>query len=169
MTQGFPDTMGVLLAAGQSRRFGAPDKLLAQVGGQALVCHPARALAGLGCGGLAAVLSSDAVAAALPPAFQPIRIAPDQPMARSLLAALDHARQAGAGRLLICLGDMPGVTGATLARLLARSGDAACVQGGRRLPPGALVPISATEARDIDTPADLGSLPGGRDTVGPGG
>lgn len=199
MTQGFPDTMGVLLAAGQSRRFGAPDKLLAQVGGQALVCHPARALAGLGCGGLAAVLSSDAVAAALPPGFQPIRIAPDQPMARSLLAALDHARRAGAGRLLICLGDMPGVTGATLARLLARPGDAACVQGGRRLPPvviaahsfaavaalaqgdrgardfiaalppGALVPISATEARDIDTPGDLGSLPGGRDTVGPGG
>lgn len=122
--------LGVLLAAGQSRRFGPGDKLLAPLAGRPLVCHAAGALAASGVGALAAVVSSPAVAALLP-GFAALRVGPGLPMARSLARALvEHARALDAARLLVCLGDMPGVTPALLGRLLAQAGSAACVAGG---------------------------------------
>lgn len=178
-------TLGVLLAAGQSRRFGVQNKLLHPVAGRPLVAHAAQALAGAGCDRLAAVVSAAQVACVLPPPFQSIQIEPGQDMAASFRAAIDLARQVQAQRVLISLGDMPFVPAQTFRRLLALNGDGACLCGTRRmppvvlmaasfdtvwqnargdagarpfiahLPPDALVPLSMSGALDIDTPADL--------------
>jgi len=55
----------LLLAAGESRRFGAANKLLAELRGQPLVRHIATRLAGLGFGARIAICSDDRVAALL--------------------------------------------------------------------------------------------------------
>ncbi len=178
-------SLGVLLAAGESRRFGTEDKLLAPWRGRPLVATAAAAMANAGCDGLAAIVSSPAVAAVLPADFVPHRVAAGQPMAVSFRPAVALAEASGATRLLICLGDMPGIEVGLLERLLAAPGSAACLCDGIRLPPmalaradftaasaaaegdrgarrflaalpaTALIPIAAAVARDIDTPDDL--------------
>lgn len=183
-------TLGILLAAGASRRFGFGDKLMADYRGQPLVRHAAAALAGSGCDALAAVLSSPRVADALPGGFARHFVTPGLPMAASFRAAIACARQAGADRLLLCLGDMPHVQTATLRRLLARDRSTACVCDDVRMPPlllmsrdfprldgiegdqGArplvrglapqdLVPVAPFQAIDIDSAADLARAAGG--------
>ena len=178
-------TVGVLLAAGASRRFGAEDKLLAPWRGEALVLAAARTLAGAGCNELAAVISSEAVADLLPPEFHPIRIDPGQSMSESFSAACRNAETRQADRLLIVLGDMPAVRIETLRQLLASSHESrACHVDGTRMPPATLLrqdwrkamfkqgdhgarsviaalpstalhTLSCDEARDIDTKRDL--------------
>ncbi|WP_164881799.1 nucleotidyltransferase family protein [Paenirhodobacter populi] len=181
-------TLGVLLAAGASRRFGAQDKLLAMLHGTPLILHAARTLMAADCSETVVVVSSEAVAALLPAGMRSIRVAPDQPMSMSFRAAVAHAQQCGAGRALICLGDMPRVRPATLAALLARpQGSAACRLGTVRMPPvlldardyeaglqaqgdagargviaglqpEALIELDAGEASDVDTPEQLARL-----------
>lgn len=175
-------TLGVVLAAGASRRFGAGDKLLAAFQGGPLVRAAADALRASGVDACAAVVSSEAVAAALPEGFAVRYVAPGQPMAGSFHAALDLAQ--GYDRLLIVLGDMPGVGTELLRRVLAQAGSACCFGAGRMppmvlsradfaaaraaavgdrgargflatLPDGALVALTEAEARDIDLRSDL--------------
>lgn len=178
-------TLGVLLAAGQSRRFGASDKLLADWQGRPLVTWPAQALRDdAGCTELAAVTSSARVAALLP-GFVPLHLPAGSPMSESFALAARHAQRIGAEALLLVLGDMPGVTGALLRQLSGQRASTACLWQDRRMPPALLVgtdiaaaldqppgdygarriitrlppdrliPISAGMARDIDHPQDL--------------
>ena len=156
-------TLGVLLAAGQSRRFGPEDKLLTPYAGQPLVTHAAEAMRGAGCDSLAAVVSASRVAALLA-GFAPLRVAPGLPMSRSFAAALARARATGAERLLLCLGDMPGIDATLLRRLIAQPGSAACVCEGRRLPPACIVAADFSQAEalpegDHGARALIGTLP----------
>jgi CTP:molybdopterin cytidylyltransferase MocA len=140
-------TLGVLLAAGASRRFGAEDKLLAPYRGMALIHSAAVALCGAGCDAVAAIISCNAVAAALPLEFEVCNIAPGQEMAASFHKAIDLAVTRQAGRLLICLGDMPNVTSALLHRLMLRDMSCACWAGGTRTPPMLLAAADYAKAR----------------------
>lgn len=177
--------IGALLAAGQSTRFGAGDKLLAPCRGRPLVAWAAEALLASGCEELVAVVASPQVADALPSGFALHHLPPGLPMSESFRVALTLARDAGASGLLMCLGDMPNISPALLRGLMALPGSGACLHAGRRLPPawiaaadfaralatppgdhGAraiiaglppdrLIPIDATTAHDVDRPDDL--------------
>lgn len=148
-------SIGALLAAGLSRRFGPEDKLLAPWRGQPLVRHAAEALRGAGCAELIAVVSQPEVAAQLP-GFTLLWVAPGLPMSQSFSAVLSHAQRRGAGGLLLTLGDMPQVDGALLRRLLALPGSAACIADGRRMPPAHLVAADFADALALP-PGDHGA------------
>lgn len=130
-------TFGILLAAGQSTRFGAADKLLADACGRPLVAHAAAALAGAGLDGLIGVVSNQKVAALLP-GFTIARIDAGAPQSAALHAGLAAARAAQAERVVVALSDMPGIAPAIHAQLLARAdaqGRAAVTDGKRITPP----------------------------------
>ena len=113
-------TVGVLLAAGPSRRFGPADKLLASYRGRPLVAHAADALRAAGFDALIAVAASPEVAAALddflvvPPGSE---IASQ---AQSLRAGVARAQELAADRAVIALGDMPGITPGLLRSVAQR-------------------------------------------------
>ncbi|AGT08314.1 nucleotidyltransferase family protein [Paracoccus aminophilus] len=152
LPSGPPETLGVLLAAGASRRFGAADKLLANWQGMALVRVSAQILACAGCDRLAAVVSRPEVGAALPDGFSTVSIAPGQEMAASFHAALDLAAQIGAKRLLIALGDMPRISPLRLRALLSLPGRGAVLcADGRRMPPVLLQAKDFAQARALAT------------------
>lgn len=114
----------LLLAAGQSRRFGAQDKLLADLSGAPLVSHAARLLDRPQIAHRIAVVSSDAVAALLGGmGFAVAMQAPGQPQSASLAAGIAALRSRGADRALILLGDMPFLQAGDIAALLALPAD----------------------------------------------
>lgn len=129
---------GLLLAAGESRRFGPDDKLLAPLEGRPLVAHAALMLRAAGLAPLIAVVSSDSVAAMLG-GFTVIRL-PEGPaeQSRSLAAGVAEAEARGVSRLLVALGDMPRVTADLVAGVIARcpaGGASAATDGSRPMPP----------------------------------
>lgn len=179
-------TIGILLAAGVSRRFGADDKLLADWRGTPLVRAAAQRLSQAGCDEFAAIVSSDLVATLLPAHFRVLHVAPGQAMSASFQAACTLADDRDADRMLIALGDMPAISVETLDWLLDAPESRACQVGEIRLPPAALMRrdwqnapsdagdfgaryiigqlptsairhLSAEEAIDIDTPQDIAS------------
>jgi len=177
--------LGVLLAAGASRRFGPEDKLLAPYRGAALVCAAATPLLGAGCDAVLAIVSSMEVANVLPTEIEICRVASGRPLADSFGMAVDLALEQRASRLLICLGDMPNVTAALLRRLVTYDGSCACRVGATLTPPmvlgsadyatakagadgdrgarqfltalpsNALIDVDPVEVLDIDRPDDL--------------
>jgi len=131
----------LLLAAGESRRFGAANKLLADLRGQPLVIHVATRLARLGLGARVAVCSDDRVAALLDDAgFRIVRnAAPERGLSQSLALGIG-ALPEDVDAALVCLGDMPDVPDTHVQALLARfDGDTAPVVasalGGHPMPP----------------------------------
>lgn len=175
--------VGLLLAAGASRRFGEADKLLAPLGGRPLLAHAAAAMLAAPLDVRIAVISNPALVLHLE-GFHVVRTPPGG-QADSLRAGL-----AAAGtpeRLLVALGDMPDVTAAHLARVLKTATDdgaaashdgaaalppacfprsllpALCGLSGDRgagsllrgLPPERLIPAPGL-LRDVDRPEDLG-------------
>lgn len=181
-------SVGMVLAAGASRRFGAENKLLAPWRGRPLVTWAAEALLQAGCDVVGAVISSPQVAQVLPSGMLHHAIAPEQDMATSFRAAVAFARDQQAERLLLCLGDMPNVTPQLLRHLLERATSAVCCCDGVRLPPillaaedfeqacrlaegdrgarafimslppAALVEVDRRICADVDVPADLAEI-----------
>ena len=148
----------VLLAAGESRRFGAANKLLADLRGQPLVLHIAARLARLGFGTRIAICSDDRVAALLGDAgFQIVpNPAPERGLSQSLALGIG-ALPEDADAALICLGDMPAVPEAHVDALLARFDPdrapvVASARGGRPMPPAlfgrSLFPALRTQTGD---------------------
>lgn len=130
--------IGLLLAAGHSRRFGAADKLLAPLEGAPLVTHAAASLRAAAPDRLIAVVRSAKVAACLP-GFEPVMLTEaEAPQSASLRAGILRAAELGAAGVLVALGDMPRVPASHISALLAcgrAHGLAATLSGDRPMPP----------------------------------
>lgn len=174
--------VGLLLAAGASRRFGPEDKLLADLRGRPLAAHAAEAMRRTDLDGRIAVITTPALAPWLH-GFRVIEVTQGR-QSDSLRAGL--AAAGDPDRLLIALADMPDVTDAHLRLVLEAATDTmpaashdgkaamppACFprarlddlgrltgdQGAGRLlrdlPPGQLI-AAPDLLRDVDRPADL--------------
>jgi len=122
-------SVGAVLAAGQSTRFGDADKLLAPIHGQPMAQYAADALR---------VLDLDARVVAYRNAhvlplfdgFETCHVAAQQ--SDSLRAVVRHAQGLNADRLLVVLADMPGVQVADLRALLVPSDHIVAFHDGRR-------------------------------------
>lgn len=142
-------SLGVLvLAAGQSRRFGPQDKLLAPLKGRPLVAHALTAAALPEADFRLAVVSSDAVAAiARQVGFDTLALGPGMAQADSLTGGLAWLRARGITRLVVMLGDMPWIVAADIRALLALAGDGAgCVTDGDTPSPPAVFPEAMFDA-----------------------
>ncbi len=112
-----------ILAAGQSRRFGAADKLTAPFRGKALGLHVADALArqpALQRWVIVRTADHPCQSGWRAAGFEPV-VNPDaaQGQGTSLRCAAQLADQAGADALMVCLADMPLVPPAHFAALVA--------------------------------------------------
>lgn len=118
----------VLLAAGASTRFGPGNKLLAEVGGEALVVRVARALLRSMVGAVVVVTPPDlrpiaaALDASLPDAAHRLSLVanpdPSRGIASSIVTGIRAVDAAAAGAMIVP-GDMPNLDGAHCDRLLA--------------------------------------------------
>jgi len=112
----------VLLAAGQSRRMGGPNKLLEEVGGKPLVRRAAEAVLASRAGPLVVVTGHhrervEAVLAGLP-----VRFVHNPDYAEGLSTSLRTgiaALPAEADAAIVCLGDMPRIDAALIDRMVA--------------------------------------------------
>jgi molybdenum cofactor cytidylyltransferase len=117
-----PRIGALLLAAGQSRRMGGPNKLLAEVDGAPMVAYVARRLLASRARPIIAVLGNqaDAVEAAL--GKLPVERVRNPEFAGGLSTSLKRGIAALPSELegaLICLGDMPLISGRHIDRLIA--------------------------------------------------
>jgi molybdenum cofactor cytidylyltransferase len=117
-----PRIAAIVLAAGQSRRMGGPNKLLADVGGKKMVRRSVEAVVASGAAPVVVVLGhqKEGVAAALE--GLPVRFVDNPDFATGLSTSLKRGLAEvpdSADAALVCLGDMPFVTHAELGRLAA--------------------------------------------------
>ncbi|SDF40316.1 nucleotidyltransferase family protein [Limimaricola pyoseonensis] len=135
--------VGLLLAAGRSRRFGPQDKLRAPFRGRPLVTHAAAALRASGPDRLLAVCADPAVAAVLD-GFEIVPTDPEGGQSASLRAGARRARALGAAKLLVVLGDMPRVRPELLREVVAACDAAhpAAAHDGTRIMPPACFPAA---------------------------
>lgn len=134
--------VGLLLAAGQSSRFGDADKLMAPFRGCALVSHAASILRALPLDHLIAVSASEDVDRRLE-GFSIIRNpAPEDGQSLSLSLGAQAALEMRAERLIVCLGDMPFVPVEHAKAVLERCTDnqASASSDGRVILPPACFP-----------------------------
>jgi len=117
-----PRIAALLLAAGQSRRMGGPNKLVAEIDGRPMVARVAQRLLSSRARPIVAVLGNqaDAVDAAL--GKLPVERVRNPAFAEGLSTSLKRGLQAlppECDGVIVCLGDMPLVTGRDLDRLVA--------------------------------------------------
>jgi molybdenum cofactor cytidylyltransferase len=117
-------TAGLVLAAGEGRRFGGP-KQLARVDGRPLVEHALAALRGLDRVVVVLGARAEEIRSGADLAGAEVVVCPD--WAEGMGASLRHglAAVAGADEVVIVLADQPFITPAVVARVLAAAGDAA--------------------------------------------
>ncbi len=121
--QRMPKIAGIVLAAGQSRRMGADNKLMADVGGKPMLLHAVAAVEASAATPLIVVTGHEPeqIAAALG-SDRPVTLTHNPRFAEGLstsLAAGIAAVPDGCDGALVCLGDMPRVTAALLDRMIA--------------------------------------------------
>lgn len=168
-----PDTAdrrvgGVVLAAGESSRFGAGNKLLERVEGTPIVRRVAERACESTLDGVVAVLGHEAAAVeeALDGLDLSIRYNDDyaEGQSTSVRRGVDFAREAGWDAAVFLLGDMPFVRSGTVDRVVAeyRSGDGSIVapryEGKRGNP-------VLFDAVHFDTLADVTGDRGGRELI----
>jgi molybdenum cofactor cytidylyltransferase len=114
----------ILLAAGTSGRFGAEDKLLAPLAGEALALHAARRIVELAparriavCRDADGLLARQLVALGFDIVANPHS---ERGLSRSLSCGIGKVAQGSEAAALVCLADMPFVSAAHLRSLLAR-------------------------------------------------
>ena len=159
-----PRIAAVVLAAGQSRRMGPENKLLAELGGKAMVAHAVeRALASQAAPVVVVTgHQREAVEAALHDLD--IRCVHNPDYARGLSTSLHRGLAAVPGEadgVVVCLGDMPRVEAAAIDRLIAAfdplEGRAVCVPtwGGKRGNPVLFARRFLAEMQEIE--GDVGA------------
>lgn len=154
-------TVGLVLAAGQSRRFGAPNKLLAPYAGRPLIMHAADALRGCALDALVATTADQAVQALLPDfaCVEPKGNTPEQ--SASLRAGVRACLPFNPARILIVLADMPNITTAHLQVVVARCSEAtpsASTDGTRSMPPACFPASMARQLMALDGDRGAGPL-----------
>ncbi|QUT04803.1 nucleotidyltransferase family protein [Sphingobium phenoxybenzoativorans] len=112
----------ILLAAGRSERFGPDDKLLAVLQGRPLMAHAAAMLAGMEFGALMAICAAGGETPDVARAEGFAVVHPSRPsagMAHSIAMAIRAASQLPEiDAALICLADMPFVSGDHIRRII---------------------------------------------------
>jgi molybdenum cofactor cytidylyltransferase len=117
-----PRIGALLLAAGQSRRMGGPNKLLAEIDGTPMVAHVARRLLASRARPIIAVLGNQAEAVDAALGKLPVERVHNPEFAGGLSTSLKRGVAALPPDLdgaLVCLGDMPLISGRHLDRLIA--------------------------------------------------
>jgi molybdenum cofactor cytidylyltransferase len=112
----------LLLAAGQSRRMGGPNKLLLPVGGVPMVARVAQRLLASHARPVVAVLGKDADAVDAALGRLPVARVRNPDYAQGLSTSLKRGLAAlpeNVDGVVVCLGDMPLVTGRHIERLIA--------------------------------------------------
>ena len=130
----------VLLAAGQSRRFGAADKLAAPLAGRALGGFAADTLRAIGFAARFVVVGPAGAGFDTGGFTEVVNPDPGHGQASSLARGVAAAHACGADSCLVVLADMPLVTAGHLAAMLARYGPqadivASVAPGGRAMVP----------------------------------
>ncbi len=130
-------TVGIVLAAGRSERFGPSNKLLAAFRGRPLAAHAAAAMRAAPVGRRIAVISDPNVAA-LFDGHDLVEAPRGCPQSESLGLGVTRAMELGAERIVVTLADMPFVTPDLIAEVVSRCvafGASACTDMRRRSPP----------------------------------
>ncbi|OCX61178.1 hypothetical protein BFP70_17205 [Thioclava sp. SK-1] len=150
----------VVLAAGQSRRFGPDNKLLAPLRNRPLVTHAFAATQGLDAPRFAVVSDPTVAQLAVEHGLIPLTVAPGVTQSHSLRVAVTRATDDNAQRMVITLGDMPFVTHASLIRLMVTPTNlAACFQlNAIPLPPAVFPQSQFAALADITGDRGAGAL-----------
>src|SRR6266851_7012893 len=117
-----PRIAALLLAAGQSRRMGGPNKLLAEIDGRPMVARVAQRLLSSHARPIVAVLGNQADAVDTALGKLPVERVRNPAFAEGLSTSLKRGLQALSHEcdgVIVCLGDMPLVSGRDLDRLIA--------------------------------------------------
>lgn len=129
-----PKVAAIVLAAGQSRRMGAENKLLADVAGKPMVVHAVEAARAADTSSVIVVTGHEAADVRAALAGHEVGFVHNPDYAQGLSGSLRTAAAAAptdADAVIVLLGDMPGVTAAHIDRLIAAfnpvEGRAICV------------------------------------------
>ena len=117
-----PRIGALLLAAGQSRRMGGPNKLLAAIDGTPMVAHVARRLLASRARPIIAVLGNQADTVDIALGKLPVKRVRNPEFAAGLSTSLKRgiaALPSDLDGVIVCLGDMPLISGRHLDRLIA--------------------------------------------------
>jgi molybdenum cofactor cytidylyltransferase len=116
-----PRIGAVLLAAGQSRRMGGPNKLLSEIDGVPMVAHVARRLLASRARPIVAVLGNQAESVDTAFGKLPVERVSNPEFAEGLSTSLKRgiaALPSDLDGVLVCLGDMPLISGRHIDRLI---------------------------------------------------